>query len=192
MVAALATYLVVAMTAWVPPAQHVEGRDKALERYESIAKDIATVAMDEANDPLFAGGDGRQKTALLMASIASFESYYRADVDSGKARGDNGKSWCLMQIQVGTGKTAEGWSGEELIASRNKCLTAGLNKLRVSMAFCRALPLRFRLAGYTHGKCIEDPKSETRMGRATRWLSDHPFPSVGVVESSRGPDRGPV
>lgn len=172
----LTTYLLTAMTTWVPAATHPEGTDKALARYESIARDIAAVALDEGQTPLFAGADGREKTALLLASIASFESYFRADVEEGRARGDNGGSYCLMQIQVGT-KTAEGWTGKDLIASRQKCLVAGLNRIRQSFAMCRALPQTFRLAGYTCGRCLEEPKAEQRMSRAIKWLAAHPLPA---------------
>jgi hypothetical protein len=171
----LMTYLLQAMAAWVPPAQHPEGTDKAQARYDSIARDIATVALDEAQNPLFAGSDGREKTALLVASIASFESYFRADVDEGKARGDKGGSYCLMQIQVGNGRTPEGWTGPELIASRPKCLMAGMNRIRESFSMCRNLPQAFRLSGYTSGRCTQEPKAEARMNRATRWLASHPL-----------------
>jgi hypothetical protein len=171
----LTTYLLTAMTTWVPAATHPEGAEKAMARYESIARDIATVALDEGQTPLFAGADGREKTALLLASIASFESFFRADVDEGRARGDNGGSYCLMQIQVGT-KTAEGWTGKDLIASRHKCLVAGLNRIRESFVMCRALPQPYRLAGYTCGRCVQEPKAEQRMNRAIKWLAAHPLP----------------
>ena len=173
-IATLMTYLLQAMAAWVPPAQQPEGTDKAVARYQSIARDIATIALDEAQNPLFAGTDGREKTALLVASIASFESFYRADVDEGRSRGDHGGSFCLMQIQVGNGKTPEGWTGPELVATRSKCLMAGLNRIRESFSMCRTLPQAFRLSGYTSGRCTQEPKAEARMNRATRWLASHP------------------
>lgn len=178
----LTTYLLQAMMTWVPAASHPEGLEKALVRYESIAKDIATVALDESQAPLFAGSDGREKTALLLASIASFESFFRADVDEGRARGDHGGSWCLMQIQVG-GRTAEGWTGKDLIGSRSKCLVAGLNRIRESFSMCRALPQHFRLAGYTAGRCVEEPKAEQRMTRATKWLAAHPLPADSTPDA---------
>jgi hypothetical protein len=175
-IATLTTYLLQAMAAWVPAATQPEGAEKALVRYEAIAKDIAALTLDEAQNPLFAGNDGREKTALLVASIASFESFYRADVDEGRARGDKGASYCLMQVRVGEGKTPEGWTGADLIASRSKCLMAGLNRIRESFSMCKALPQAFRLAGYTAGHCVQEPKAEARMNRATRWLSAHPLP----------------
>src|SRR5262249_4293140 len=97
-IATLSAYILSAMIAWMPlKVHHREAEDEARARYQAIAQDIAAVALDENEPPLFAGEDGRTQTALLVASIASFESHFRADVDAGKARGDNGISWCVMQ-----------------------------------------------------------------------------------------------
>ena len=98
MIELVTTWLVGAMIAWVPPLH-----DADRVRYESIARDMVAVAYDDQEAPLFAGADGRAKTALLMASIASFESQYRADVDDGRVTGDHGRSFCLMLVQVGGG-----------------------------------------------------------------------------------------
>jgi len=181
-VSTLATYLLSAMVAWMPPkVHHREGEAAALLRYEAIATDIAKIALDENEQPLFAGEDGRTQTALLVASIASFESHFRADVDEGKARGDNGVSWCLMQVQV-HGKTAEGWTGAELVNDRTKCLKAGLHLIRESFAMCKHMPLRHKLSGYTVGTCGSDTASEWRVGRAVKWMKEHPTPVPEKVE----------
>lgn len=178
----LAAYLLSAMIAWMPTKVHNrEGESAALKRYEAIATDIAKVALDENEIPLFAGEDGRTQTALLVASIASYESHFRADVDAGKARGDNGVSWCIMQIQV-HGKTLEGWTGPELIENRGKCVSAGLHLIRESFSMCKHMPLRHKLSGYTSGKCEGDPASESRIGRAVKWMKDHPTPIPEKVE----------
>jgi hypothetical protein len=178
----LASYLLSAMVAWMPPkVHHREGEAAALQRYEAIANDIAKVALDETEQPLFAGEDGRTQTALLVASIASFESHFRADVDEGKARGDNGVSWCLMQVQV-HGKTAEGWTGPELVNDRTKCLKAGLHLIRESFSMCKHLPLRHKLSGYTVGTCGSDSASEWRIGRAVKWMKEHPTPVPEKLE----------
>lgn len=174
--AALAAYLLSAMISWMPTkVHHREGEAAALARYEAIATDIAKVALDENEVPLFAGEDGRTQTALLVASIASYESHFRADVDEGKARGDKGVSWCLMQIQV-HGKTAEGWTAKDLIEDRQKCLTAGLHLVRESFTMCKSMPLKHKLSGYTSGHCEGDPASEARIGRAVKWMKEHPPP----------------
>jgi hypothetical protein len=181
-IATLSAYIVTAMVAWMPLKVHYrEGEAAARERYEAIARDIATVALDEAETPLFAGEDGRTQTALLVASIASYESYFRADVDNGKARGDHGVSWCLMQVQV-HGKTAEGWTGEELIQDRTRCIRAGLHRIRQSFTWCKHLPLRHKLSGYTVGTCTADTASESRIGRAIKWMKEHPAPVPEKIE----------
>src|ERR1700761_7071563 len=70
----LVAYLVAAMVGWVPLyAQPNELPDEVMDRYESIARDAATVALDPDEAPLFEGPDGRTRTALLMLSVASFE-----------------------------------------------------------------------------------------------------------------------
>ena len=171
-ITALATYLVSAMTAWTPPQQHPEGAAAAAKRYEAIARDIATVVLDEKEAPVFAGENGRAQTALLLASIASFESAYRADVDSGRVRGDHGVSWCVMQVQV-WGKTAEGWTGKDLVEDRSKCMAVALHRVRQSFDACRSLPMADRLSVYTSGSCRVEPQSEYRTWRAMRWFKDH-------------------
>lgn len=171
----LAAWILSAMMAWVPPVQQwKEGEVRASDRYAAIAQDIAKVALDPEEAPLFEGPQGRAQTALLIASIASFESFFRFDVDSGKVQGDHGKSWCLMQVQV-HGKTAEGWRGTDLVGDRQKCLKAGLHIMRGSFQWCRGLKLIDRLAGYTTGTCKEEPYAQQRMRRALVWWKDHPF-----------------
>ena len=137
----LVSYLVVAMLAWVPAYAHApfESSGQVLERYESIARDLATVALDESEPPLFTGVDSRTETALVMLSVASFESSFSKSVDDGIRRGDRGLSYCLMQIHVGNGVTREGWTGQQLIEDRKQCFRAALHILQHSFSACRAL-----------------------------------------------------
>src|SRR5215467_1634672 len=116
----LVSYLVAAMLAWVPAYSHApsEAPERVVERYESIVRDLASVVLDESESPLFNGSDGRTETALLMLSVASFESSFSKRVDDGVRRGDRGLSYCLMQIHVGNGQTREGWTGPQLIEDR--------------------------------------------------------------------------
>jgi hypothetical protein len=172
MVERLAAWLVSAMLAWSPP---ITKTPQETARYESIAKDFATVAMDPSEKPAFEGEDGRAKTALLMASIASFESGYRADVDTGRTRGDHGASWCLMQIQV-VGKTREGYTGEDLTKDRTKCFRVALRIIRDSFAMCKEKSIEDRLAGYTSGTCKDnEPLARNRFGRARAYWKEHPL-----------------
>jgi hypothetical protein len=170
MIELVTTWLVGAMMAWVPPTH-----DADRVRYESIARDLTAVAFDESEAPAFTGEDGRAKTALLMASIASFESGYRADVDDGRTTGDHGRSYCLMQVQV-VGKTSEGWTGQDLVTDRKKCFRAALKRIRISFDWCKDHALEDRLAGYTSGQCRDgEHLSRDRFYRARAYWSRTPF-----------------
>lgn len=180
MVEELASWLVVAMTTWVPPQS-----DADRVRYESIARDFASVALDGAEEPAFTGEFGRAKTALLMASIASWESGYRADVDDGRTTGDHGQSYCIMQVRV-IGKTREGWSGKDLVSDRQKCVRVALRHIRESFRWCSALAQEDRLAGYTVGSCKDNERfSRDRVGRAKWYWNKTPFTTA--AEPKRDP-----
>jgi hypothetical protein len=181
----LVTYLVAAMTTWVPmKAQVAEPTEHAIARYESIARDVAAVALDDMEEPLFAGKDGRVQTALFLLSIASFESSYRLSVDEGIGRGDHGDSYCLMQIRVGLGTTREGWTGRQLVTDRRMCFRAALHILHGSFSVCRALPLDDRMSAYATGRCLPNcDVARSRMGRARAWWSAHAPPPEVDLES---------
>jgi len=180
----LVTYLVAAMTAWVPAKAHPESPEETAKRYESIAQDVASVAFDEAEKPLFAGPDGRIQTALFMLSIASYESSYKKVVDEGADRGDGGRSYCLMQIRVGDGRTREGWTGSQLVADRKLCLRAALHILHGSFNVCHNLPVEDRMSAYATGRCFEHADvSRSRIYRARAWWHKHAPPDAAVLDS---------
>jgi hypothetical protein len=181
----LVTYLVAAMVAWVPLHAHapLESPADAHARYESIAHDVAAVALEQSEAPLFDGPDGRAQTAVLMLSVASFESSFRKAVDDGQGRGDRGRSYCLMQIHVGDGVTREGWSGHQLVEDRTLCFRAALHILRSSFGACRALPVDDRLSAYASGRCFAEATiSRSRIGRARRWWQSHAPPPSPATE----------
>lgn len=127
----VAKYILAAMIAWVPLANHYE-RDKAghflhndkgyfvqedqnevLARYEETAEQIAEVAFEEP--PLFQNDDDRSKTALLMASVPSFEGGFNKWVDDGtcntkefqdrakkqnRVECDGGLAWSVWQLHM--------------------------------------------------------------------------------------------
>jgi hypothetical protein len=180
------SYLVTAMLSWVPPHAHapLEAREHVLTRYGEIARDAASVALDESEAPLFEGPDGRTETALLMLSVASFESSFSQRVDDGIRLGDHGHSYCLMQIRVGQGATREGWSGRQLIEDRKRCFRAALHILRDSFAACRNLPIDDRLSAYASGRCFREARvSRSRLGRARAWWQSHAPPKELASES---------
>jgi len=181
--AKLVLWLFTYMNTWNPVSRvtrsHVPEAKETLEeaesRYMAIASAIVDVAYNEKEKPVFSGEYGRGRTASLLASVALFESGYRRDVDFGigrLGRGDGGRSWCMMQINIGTGTVPDSdpivstWTGKDLVSDRYKCFTAGLHIMRRSMAACASLPLRYKLSAYTTGKCQKEAKAESRMLKA--------------------------
>lgn len=155
----LVAYIYMAMATWVPPSPG------DTDRYETIARDI----VDEASrNPLYDTDDGAARTALLMASIAGYESFYRKDVDSGKVKGDNGQAHCLMQVHPRPG---------EDLSTHENCFRVALERMHESYSACRFLKPEYRLSAYTRGTCAEDKSAEWRYLRAVRWWKAHPFSS---------------
>lgn len=183
-------YLVAAMIAWVPPhrSSHVsETLEEGKARYEQIARDAVKVAYNPEIEPLYAGSYGRARTALDILSVASWESAYSPKVDSGEIRGDVGKSWCFMQINLGQGKMKikikkdkyTYWSGADLIKDRSRCFRAGLEKMKRSFSACKGLPFDDLLTSYASGTCISTAgkiKSRQRLRRGRSWMETHPIP----------------
>ena len=182
----LILWLVATMLRWtLPTPQH----EAAAARYEEIAKDAVEVAFDPAEKPLFGNSIGRTQSVIVMLAIASYESGFRKDVEEGRARGDHGRSWCLMQINLGTSRVRldgdgwawakEGepgaWSGEDLAADRQKCFRMALHFARVSYRACGDLSL------YTSGACSSTEKSaQFRALRAKDALRRNPIDWLDV------------
>jgi hypothetical protein len=182
----LISYLIAAMMTWVPLHSHVrfEAPEDTLARYTSIAHDAASVALDQAESPLFDGPEGRTRTALLILSVASYESYFVKSIDDGFGRGDHGSSYCLMQVRVGSGTTREGWSGADLVHDRTLCFRAALHILQASFDACRSLPMDDRVSAYATGHCFRNAHvSRTRVDRARAWWMAHTDPLVGQKEA---------
>lgn len=172
-----------------------ETKEEALIRYESIARDVASVVSEE--EPLFKGATGRIQTASVILSIMAYESSFRRDVDLGVgkfAKGDNGKSVCLMQLNVGQSRTyawnaklnrlaaptdaaedvLEGWTAQELLADRKKCVRAGYRMVRMSFSAGSGMPVTERLRVYASGSIGGGSKeSRSRMGLALRYYVEH-------------------
>lgn len=173
------TYLVAAMTTWVPLHAHAEPKEETAARYDAIAHDAITVAYDESEAPLFGGPNGRAETALLMLSVASLESSYQKSVDQGTRKGDHGRSFCMMQIRVGDGVTSEGWSGFDLVTDRTKCFRAGLHTLRGSFGACHNLPLADCMSAYATGHCmVGEERGRLRVTRALDYWDTHAVPTL--------------
>lgn len=180
---------------WYPDAK--ETQQEADSRYASIATDIQSVVYRPDITPLFSGPNGRAKSATVVLGIMTYESGFRRDVDLGlgaAGRGDGGRSWCLMQIQAGSGRTAtwnkvksrfkqwgddpselvEGWTGPEMVADRKKCIEAGYRIVQASFAMCKSLPVNEWLRVYASGSTTGgSPESRARMNTALNWYNNH-------------------
>jgi len=204
-VTSLHQWLVDRMATWAPPgASYVkearESEEDGRRRYEDIANSIISVAYDPAERPIFQGPNGRAMTTALLASVAYYESAYRKDVDTGvgpRARGDSGKSWCLMQIKMGLpgdgGRTRQrvvlgeagglrfvgpgeagyesGLGGEDFVRDRSQCFRVALRLARMSFGACSGLDVQDRLSMYASGRCESGQEaSRRRVSQAQRWL----------------------
>jgi hypothetical protein len=182
----LAAWLVGIMITAVPPGKYLEPPENvetaadARARYQAIASAAAEVALDPNERSLFPGDDGRRMTAALLLVLSMYESGWKRDVDLGIGKHDklvraSRQYWCIMQIGV-DGKTAEGWTGPELVADRTRCFRAGLHRLQRARGYCRAQGPDAWLRMYAKGSCSDAGKTaDTRMATARRWMG-HPFP----------------
>ena len=196
MLKALTTYLFTAMMAWMPVRNQAarELEDDAVARYESIAADIAAVALDPSEPALWDGDDGRVKTALVVLSVAFWESGFRVDVDRGNCKPnecDHGLAYSLWQLHPEDGfifdgdvytfsrNRSAGWrdehaseifDGPSLIRDRKLAARVALHILRYSVRVGKSLGI------YT-GEGGNGPKARQRYGHAVTWLRSHPFPN---------------
>lgn len=166
-----------------------ESENKMKERYASIADDM--YAAIHESKPLFNGENAEMKEAALITSIAYFESGFNKNVDSGKIRGDNGNSWCLMQINIGKNKVPVGdaemqqWTGQDLIKDRKKCFKVAIEYLRNSFKACSGYTKSDVLSGYTAGRCIKnESKAAARWNFAGKIISNNPMPKAEVSDKS--------
>lgn len=195
------------MTQHAPPGRKTyyveaqETKEEAEKRYRSIAEDLVEVVYDPNTKPAFAGQTGRARTISVMLGIMLFESGFGKNVDFGVGkygRGDNGNSWCLMQMNVGKGRAwsrgggwnikedrpwrygdekediVQGASGPEMVKDRRKCFTEGLRLIKVSFRSCRKQPFNLKLLVYASGRCDPSIKaavtgSKLRMKAATKF-----------------------
>lgn len=197
-------WIVDRMLKWSPPGRSlfkdaVETKEEGAARYAEIASAAITVAYDPSEDPFVTGPTGRAQSLAILLSLAWFESGFRKDVDLGRgpvARGDKGRSWCMVQVLLGNpdkdGKTSRrvvltkdggasivtdktksvGWGGEDLVADRTKCFRVGYRFLRKSFRACPGQAFDDRISVYGAGACLKNwEPSQVRIRHAKRWLA---------------------
>jgi hypothetical protein len=175
----LTAWALAAMTSWLPYSRHLgEPLPEVEQRYQAIAEAAIAANYDPSSRPVAWGS--RAASTILTLSVAEAESSFRADVFTGigpHARGDNGQSFCSMQVKVGDGAITVGteeWFGTDLLADPNKCFTAGVQKLRGSLGTCPTLDFRDRLSAYITGQCQPlNWRSRMRIDRAVEWVGAH-------------------
>jgi len=170
------------------PAEAVETAAQGKARYGAIARAIATVSLDPKEASLYGGPDGRAKTAALLLAISYHESHWRRHVDLGlgsRALG-GGRYWCMMQIAVDRGKTPEGWTGRQLVQSRDKCFRRGLHILQRGQRYCRNRGGTSFINHYASGYCDRGGKAVARRVRTQRrWLRERPLPKPAAKPPRR-------
>ncbi len=196
----IVAWMMSVMMFWSPPdrphfiPEAKETKEEAVTRYEEIAKALFDVTYDPDIEPIMGGKYGRAQTSILILSLAFMESGYRRDVDLGigkEARGDNGKSHCMLQILTGKdlnnttllqNAIGKKWSGLDLTNDRRKCFYAGYRMALASFKRCRHLPFKQRLAQYATGSCNAGLLlSEARVNPALKWYSTHVAPLADEV-----------
>lgn len=162
------------MIRWTMPDATLGEIEGVRGRYVEIANAAVNVAFDPEEKPIFKGPLGRTKTSLLLLSIASYESHFEVDVETGKKRGDSGASWCLMQINIGNSRVkvdgdsysyskTEGWSGKDLVEDRAKCFRIALHMARMSYKWCGNLSVYATGYCYKHSKAAFERENRAKV-----------------------------
>lgn len=179
----LATYIFSAMISWVPVSAHTftgESVDDITARYELIAETVEKTALDPNREPLIPGEDGRIKTALLLASIASFESQYGKDVVTCKRLGDNGVAYGPWQTHIFN-------RAEALRDCKDLGVMAGraYDMIKTSFDHCQRVELADKLTIYTSGGYCTHSRGEAsryRVNRALYYYNRHQGETISLKE----------
>lgn len=175
-----------ALFAWVVAASTLLAPARPHDVRDPLAEAIANRA--EAEAPLFKGDDDRHRTAALLVAIAFRESSLRSDAVGDHVAGKP-TSFCAFQLHLPWGaKTAEGWSGPDLVEDPEKCVTAAMRLLRESMRACPSAPLAWYAAGPSGCESVRAQRiSRDRMSLAQRLVRDVRVPLATLPELSLVP-----
>jgi hypothetical protein len=123
--------------------------------------------------------------SILHVAAVEIAVMFREGSLDPKAVGDHGQSFCTGQINLpGSTRTAEGWSGQDLLESVDRCVHVTDRMLTESMRACAKLPLSDRLAGYARGYC--GSKDGQRISRDRMWLSAQLLEKVPLFADADG------
>lgn len=202
---ALTKYILSAMISWTPVhslTAYGETEDQVRARFEAIARNIASVSADPNEEAIFSGQAPRVRTALLLASIGSFEGGWQRFVEEGNCnlagfkadrRGDcdGGHAFTSWQIHIAGG-------GFLYVGGRltNKLYAASYAKdhpdeiidghklvsdQKLAIRVAKDLIIETKshdctLCGYSGESTFGDhPKADARLNRAKDYWAHHPF-----------------
>jgi hypothetical protein len=140
------------------------------ETYEDTAKAIASVVSEET--ALFAGKDGKEKSAALLVALAWAESRFDP-----KAVGDHGHSFGLYQIFHTNLPTPEGFAKADILGNQTNATKVAHRMLKQSMGICGKRPVEERLGWYASGDaaCSKGlSESRFRVGLAFKVYKANP------------------
>lgn len=174
----LVTWVLAASSALAPQRSH-----------DRLATAIASRA--EAEAPLFKGDEDRKRTTALLVAMAFRESSLREDA-VGDHRAGKPTSFCAFQLHLPWGaKSAEGWTGPELVDDPEKCVSAAMHLVRESMRACPTHPLAWYAAGPTGCNSERAQRiSRDRLALAQRLLRDVKAQSLEREEAGAAPKPG--
>lgn len=170
----LATYIFSAMISWVPISNHTftgESVEDITARYELIAETVEKAALDPNREPLIEGEDGRIKTALLLASVASFESQFGRDVVSCRRIGDNGVAYGPWQTHIYNRAQAR-----KACTDLSVMISIAYDMMKSSFDHCQRVELADKLTIYTSGGYCTHERGEAsrfRINRAMFYFNKH-------------------
>ncbi len=157
----LVAYLISAMLAWSPVAdyEYYEPREETLARYTVIAQFIAKVVLDPAEPPAlrrseWSRRDGAVRVVGGVSRVRRLPARRRV-VRHREAR--EGRRRALVVPHAGQHRRRDDRGALDgarfLVNDREKCIRAGLHRMRESFLHCTGQTFIDRLSGYTDGRC---------------------------------------
>jgi|HubBroStandDraft_6_1064221.scaffolds.fasta_scaffold372791_2 hypothetical protein len=174
----LAAYLFVAANSFYPMSNHfyMEKKEVTETRYEDFTSKIASAVSRPEYEPLFAGDDGREKSGLLLISIASFESGFVAKVLDCEKLGDGGHAFGPFQTHIEPYSVQQ---RDKICSNVDDAVDYASKIIRASFKMCHNYPQLGHLAAYTDGNEFNTKRafrrSSERMGRALNFWEKSPY-----------------
>ena len=159
------------MLEWSPPRLHPrEDEMKLRARYRDIAANVARVALDPSEPPMYRDADekvARARTALLILDLAFQESGFREDVDNGTCKPpecDDGFAWTLWQLHPGRGLALDGTGWKYSLDGHRSAALVKDRALTVRIVLHMA---RRHIGAWTTARAAQ--------AHATMWWGRRPF-----------------